>query len=445
MATNRFMNYLGSLGEEETPQAPYKPKEEQTKQPEYPKFDLDASKPYAGIVEQVWGKPALDEKAIKRNNGIIKTQGLTDMLRLVAEGVTGSMGGDIIRRGENKVAAKAVQDNEKLYDIFRNEQARYNAMRMQEMLKNMDYGIRQAERVEDRKWQNDTWKEHFGMQNKAAEKRMKAGFAHSDANLVKGQEFQKEMFDKRTAANKQISNDNYNRELRLIDYRNKLNGSSGQGVSLTDRAGVKHTIPKEVYDKLSKEVLSTLTPNESLMLKTTPRDGQAMLQSRILDMYDAGFGRGQRTVSIPKNNNDSTMTGDGFPDVPKIKLNDGVQSKEITAQNVLTDADKRMMMGYDISESMLKEVLKMKKATDALSSEQKPKVTRGEAEEAWEKYYFGLSEYNQELERGLYEKEEWIRDYMFPNRESIGVRFLRGVDDFIERGQENNYNPHKYK
>lgn len=266
MAQNRFMKLLGSNEEEEMPQIPYKPKEEQTKQPEYPKFELDASKPYAGIVEQVWGKPTLDEKAIKRNNGIIKTQGLTDMLRLVAEGVTGSMGGDIIRRGENKVAAKAVQDNEKLYDIFRNEQARYNAMRMQEMLKNMDYGIRQKERVEDRKWQNDTWKERFGMQNEVADERTKQSQEFQSGENEKNRAHQEKMTDKRIGGQNWLAQQNFDRSIDLLQRKPELEvgTSSKPYVQILGDDGVPVNLSQGQYNYILSQMIENPKMKETI-------------------------------------------------------------------------------------------------------------------------------------------------------------------------------------
>ncbi len=221
--------------ENEDTQIPYKPKQDasatlsdqvggqQTKQGSSAgAIEYDWSKPYGGIVDKVWGKPQIDREGIARNNRIIKTQGIADMLRLVGEAVTGSMGGDIIKRGENKISAKAEADNRRLMDIFKSDQARYNAMKMQEMLRNMEYGVRQRQRKEDRVWQT----EMFDKRTAIADERMKKQFEHSDKVSAENKAFQEKMFDKRTAVSEKMADKNFNRQVTLFEKKQGVKGGA---------------------------------------------------------------------------------------------------------------------------------------------------------------------------------------------------------------------------
>ncbi len=220
---NRFWNFMAEQENEDT-QIPYKSKQDasatlsdqvggqQTKQGSSAgAIEYDWSKPYGGIVDKVWGKPQIDREGIARNNRIIKTQGIADMLRLVGEAVTGSMGGDIIRRGENKISAKAEADNRRLMDIFKSDQARYNAMKMQEMLRNMEYGVRQRQRKEDKEWQT----EMFDKRTAIADERMEKQFAHSDKVSAENKAFQEKMADK-----------NFNRQVALFEKKQEAKGGA---------------------------------------------------------------------------------------------------------------------------------------------------------------------------------------------------------------------------
>ncbi len=292
---NRFTNFFGNKEEKETPVIPFKPKEEQVattatsnKKVEYPKFELDASKPYAGIVEQVWGKPKLDEEGIKQNNRVIKTQGVADMLRLVGEAITGSMGGDIVKRGTNKVSAQAAADNKRLMDIFRTDKARYNAMKMQEMLKNMDYNIRQGERKEDREWAKTMFEE----QTKAANDRMNKQFAHSDKVTAENRKWQEGVTKTQNDFRKQLAGLQHQYALGEIGARvkhyNRGNVENPNSIRLVDEAGVPHYVPRDDYSKYQEEALKSLTLDDKLLRSQNPKAFERLLQSRIVSAYRRG-------------------------------------------------------------------------------------------------------------------------------------------------------------
>ncbi len=316
--TNRFANLLGWKGqEEETPVIPLKPKEQQVaevsgeKKKETPKFEFDWSKPYGGVVDKYYGKPQLDSEGIKRNNRTIKTQGIADMLRLVGEAVTGSMGGDIIKRGANKVSAQAAADNQRLMDIFRTEKARYNSLKLQEALRNMDYGIRRQQREEDREWQNEMFDKRTAASEKIWDKHYKIQRADKEADAESQRKHQVDILKQKHDWDVEDSKADFNRRVALLNKRQSASGgtSSKPYIQILGADGVPVNLNQGQYYNILNKIARDPETRKTIDGLITASDNLSknrlgmLVQEYANQFFDARNGVLYPKGSIGKNSN----------------------------------------------------------------------------------------------------------------------------------------------
>lgn len=283
-------------------------KQEENK-PAYPKWELDSSKPYAGIVDNTWGKPKYDQAEAERQRRIIKTQGLSDVLRLVAEGITGAMGGDIIKRGKNQEIEKARGRLDGLREQYRQDKMRYNTAKMQELIRNINYGVTQNQKAKELAYQREVDEFNYNRAKAEEERRWNRNNEYADA-----------VYDKQRKDNLKDATTAFERSKELTGYRAALSNSyrdSSDAMYVKDPyGGGKTKVSSEGYNKISNYALSLLSEQERAVLDNPMRNemsyNEASAKFKSL-MWKIATGQQEITTGVKKEKEEGT--GDGVPEI----------------------------------------------------------------------------------------------------------------------------------
>lgn len=411
---------------------------------EKPKYTYDATKPYAGMVDQVWGKPTYDQSEADRQNRIIKMQGLTDMLKLVAEGAFGSAGADINARSKNEEIAKAEGKLDALREKYLKDQSQYNVLKMQEMIRNLDYGIRKEEKQDDRDYEDKIYTTRTADNRKYQAGLLDDRIKREDELLDDRIKREDELLeaDRRWREQQQGRSERFEREMMLLRNANRGVGTdTPNGLTIADPLGNPIPVTLAQYegamqyalDKMENEFTTGMSAKERQAL--VAQYAYEYIRNNRGATTGTGAGTGNKKENVllsPANAYTGQTAGAGSPYFEPENFPGSKTTVDSVADDGVADED---LLAEKIKERASEEEELRKREEELnrmplLYGKYKAERTRKEAEEAWEAY---LKD-NNLLSYDSY-KDTFIERYMCPNapKGELDNFFMNSDENYNDR------------